>query len=195
MSTLIILDNGHGQDTAGKRSPVWADGSQLFEWEFNRDIVKRIAEQLNVLNIPYVVIVPDTLDVPLKERCRRANSFVKKHNGDAVLFSIHGNAGGGTGWEAYTSKGRTKADDIARELYSQAGKEFGRDGWKLRKDMTDGDDDKEADFYILKHTLCPAILSENFFMDNEKDCHFMMTEEGRARIAKIHVETIKKIEL
>ena len=38
----ILLDNGHGYDTPGKRSPIWPDGSQLFEWEFNRDIVSRI---------------------------------------------------------------------------------------------------------------------------------------------------------
>ena len=31
----VIIDNGHGIDTKGKRSPKWADGSQLFEWEFN----------------------------------------------------------------------------------------------------------------------------------------------------------------
>ena len=28
----VILDNGHGKDTPGKRSPVWTDGAQLFEW-------------------------------------------------------------------------------------------------------------------------------------------------------------------
>lgn len=27
----ILLDNGHGEDTKGKRSPVWKDGSQLLE--------------------------------------------------------------------------------------------------------------------------------------------------------------------
>ena len=32
----ILLDNGHGCDTPGKRSPVWPDGRQLLEWEFNR---------------------------------------------------------------------------------------------------------------------------------------------------------------
>ena len=36
---MILLDNGHGCDTPGKRSPVWPDGRQLLEWEFNRDIV------------------------------------------------------------------------------------------------------------------------------------------------------------
>ena len=37
----ILLDNGHGNDTPGKRSPIWPDGSQLLEWQFNRDIVTR----------------------------------------------------------------------------------------------------------------------------------------------------------
>ena len=38
----VLIDNGHGVDTKGKRSPVWPDGRQLFEWEFNRDIAKRV---------------------------------------------------------------------------------------------------------------------------------------------------------
>ena len=40
---VIVLDNGHGENTPGKRSPKLEDGSQFFEWEFNRDIVNRIA--------------------------------------------------------------------------------------------------------------------------------------------------------
>ena len=46
MSKTIILDNGHGNNTPGKRSPKWEDGTQLFEYEFNRDIVKRISAML-----------------------------------------------------------------------------------------------------------------------------------------------------
>ena len=41
-NTLVILDNGHGINTPGKRSPVWDDGTQLFEWKFNRNIVKEL---------------------------------------------------------------------------------------------------------------------------------------------------------
>jgi len=40
----------------------------------------------------------------------------------------------------------------------------------------------------------PAILTENFFMDTERECKkFLMTKEGRDRIAKYHIEAIKKI--
>jgi len=34
---------------------------------------------------------------------------------------------------------------------------------KLRTDFSDGDADKEAHLYVLKHTECPAVLTENFF--------------------------------
>jgi N-acetylmuramoyl-L-alanine amidase len=40
-------------------------------------------------------------------------------------------------------------------------------GHKLRMDYSDGDPDFEQPFYILKHTLCPAVLTENLLMDNQ----------------------------
>lgn len=193
MKPIVILDNGHGKETAGKRSPVWGDGSQLFEWEFNRDIVRRIAAKLDDLAIGYEILTPETNDVPLAERCRRANVIHADCGNNAVLFSVHGNAGGGTGWECYTSAGQTKADAIATILCKEAEKEFAPDGWKMRFDHTDGDPDKESQFYILRHTACPAVLSENFFFDNEKDCKYMLDNEFRNRIAKIHYLAIKKI--
>lgn len=187
---MPLLDNGHGQNTPGKRSPIWGDGSQLFEWEFNRDIVRRIAAKLKAEGVKFEILVPEETDVSLQERCRRANEYQQMYN-NCVLFSIHGNAGGGTGWECYTSRGTTKADEIATLLYQEAEKEFA--GWKIRKDFADGDADKEANFYILRHTICPAVLTENFFFDNEKDCKFMLSEDGRERIAKIHINVIKKL--
>lgn len=187
---MPLLDNGHGQNTPGKRSPIWTNGTQLLEWEFNRDIVRRIAAKLDDMAIRYEILTPETNDVSLQERCRRANEYQQMYN-NCVLFSIHGNAGGGTGWECYTSKGTTKADEIATLLYQEVEKQF--PGWKIRKDFADGDADKEANFYILRHTICPAVLTENFFMDNEKDCKLMLSEDGRERIAKIHINVIKKL--
>lgn len=188
----VILDNGHGKETKGKRSPVWPDGSQLYEWEFNRDIVCRLSEMLVRSGIPYEVLVPEMSDVPLSERCRRANEIYDREAGNCILLSIHGNAGGGTGWEAYTTRGETKADGLASLLYDEAEWEFAREGWRIRKDFADGDADKESDFYILKHTKSQAVLTENFFMDNERDCRLMISAEGRDRIARVHFNAIKR---
>lgn len=187
----VILDNGHGKETAGKRSPVWSDGSQLFEWEFSRDIVRRLADILDSRNLEYVRLVPEDVDISLKERCRRANVIHDRTGGKCFLVSIHANAGGGTGWECYTTPGTTDADRIATALCGSFEKEFGKN-FRMRFDHSDGDPDKEAQFYILRHTKCPAVLTENFFMDNETDCRLLLSDEGRQRIALAHYKAIKQ---
>lgn len=61
---------------------------------------------------------------------------------------------------------------------------------RLRGDWQDGDIDIEEDFYILRHTMCPAVLSEIGFMTNEKECRWLQTEEALAALTKTHVEGI-----
>lgn len=188
---IVIIDNGHGVDTKGKCSPVWKDGSKLFEYEFNRDVAARIAFKCKCNGIKFKMLVTEVHDISLAERCRRANAIYET-NKDAFLVSVHANAGMGTGWEAWTSVGKTKSDEYCTIFYEEAEKAFGKE-WKIRKDTTDGDPDKESQFYILKHTKCPALLTENFFMDTEKDCRFIMDNEARERIADMHYKAIKRI--
>ncbi len=190
MKPIIILDNGHGVETPGKRSPMYG-GKQLMEYEFNRDVVQRIATQLLPLGIVHKILVPELSDISLQERCRRANAIHDGHPGGAILISVHANAGGGTGWECFTSVGRTKADAYANILCEAAKAAFPE--FRMRFDTTDGDLDKESQFYILAHTKCPAVLTENFFMDTEKDLVFIMSESGRQRVADMHVTAIKKM--
>jgi len=190
-SRLILIDNGHGKETAGKRSPVLKDGSQLFEYEFNRDIVKRIVSELDKEQIEYVILVPELKDVSLTERVKRANAHHVECGKHTCLISVHANAGGGTGFEVFTSVGETKSDAFAQIMFEAFKEEFPEQ--KMRSDQTDGDDDKESDFYILKKTNCPAMLTESFFMDNLQDLKILMSEEGRSRIARAHVNAIKKI--
>ena len=112
---------------------------------------------------------------------------------EAILISIHCNAAGNgsnwmqaRGWEAWTSVGQTKADKLADYLYGAA--EECLPGMKIRKDMADGDPDKESGFYILKHTKCPAVLTENLFQDNKEDVDFLLSEEGKRTIVSLHVK-------
>jgi len=187
----VILDNGHGLDTPGKRSPLWSDNSQLFEYQFNRDIVRRIESILKVNKIETVILVPEIYDIPLSVRVQRVNEIFKK-NKNCVLLSIHGNMGEkpnqGTGWEVWTSPGQTEGDKIADFIYKSA-KEI-LSSFKMRLDYSDKDPDKESEFYILVHTSCPAVLTENLFYDNEKDCKFMLTTEGRSDIARLNADGI-----
>lgn len=194
---LWLFDNGHGgiidgvYQTPGKRSPVWPDGTQLFEGEFNRAIVKRLMTLCDEQDIDYLNLVPEESDIPRSERIQRANEIYKRYK-KCIYLSIHANAGGGRGWEVYTSLGETKSDRIASVFFDTIKKEFGQ--ITMRCDYSDGDPDKEKpQFDVLVYTHMPAILTENFFMDNFDECkNYLMSETGRDRIALAHFNTIMK---
>ncbi len=192
---IVLLDNGHGgvinsqYQTKGKRSPIWDDGSQLFEGEFNRAIVNGIIQELTKLNISYVNIAPEYWDVRLETRVKRANQYATKKS---FYLSIHANAGGGKGSEIFTSPGDTKSDKIATIFGNSYKKEF--PSKLLRTDFTDGDLDKERRFYVLTKTKMPAILTESFFMDNEEECKtLLITKAGREKIINYHLDAILKV--
>ena len=197
-----LFDNGHGgiingwYQTAGKRSPIWEDGSQLFEGEFNRAIVNRLMSMCEAEGISCVNLVDTQDDVSMGRRVVKANT-IHKEEGNCIYVSIHANGfnkESANGWSCYTSRGQTKSDKIASVLYEKAAAEFPNE--KMRKDTySDGDADKEANFYVLRRTYMPAILSENFFMTNYDNCkNYLLSEEGRDRIAKIHFQMIKEVE-
>ena len=64
-------------------------------------------------------------------------------------------------------------------------------GQKLRFDYSDGDPDQEARFFILNGTQCPAVLTENLFMDNHEDLAFISSKEGQKAIVALNVEGIE----
>ncbi len=193
-----ILDNGHGglvngaYVTPGKRSPVWPDGRQLFEGVFNRAVVALLSPQLTDAGIENRVLVPEPQDIPLSERVARA-ARLHQDAPNAILVSVHANAGGGTGWEVYTTLGQDHSDRLVGFFARAFQAEF--PGLRVRADFSDGDWDKEASFYILRNAPCPALLTENLFMDTlEPDCRILLEPDGPARIAKVHFEAIRAVE-
>ena len=56
--------------------------------------------------------------------------------------------------------------------------------------MSDGDMDWEEGFYILRKSLCPAVLTENFFMDNRSDLEYLQSRAGKQAVVDTHVEGI-----
>ena len=198
----ILLDNGHAKSTPGKKSPKFPDGRQFFEYEFSRDIVKRISDELTKLNINYKIVTPEVdTDIALTTRANRVNRYCEKlGKNNCLLISIHANAAGNgkdwmnaRGWSVWTTKGKTKSDEYADIFYKEAEKLLPLNGMSLRKDISDGDYDYEENFTILQKSWCPAILTENLFQDNKIDCEFLMSDEGRDIITQIHVNAIKNI--
>ncbi len=200
---LWILDNGHGgmvdgvYQTPGKRSPVWPDGTQLFEGEFNRAIVDRLMKKFESNGIDAINLVDVPKDISLPERVDTANRLARSSLKKCIYVSVHANGytdESANGWCVYTSQGQTKSDDIATVLFEKAAREF--KGEYMRSDTyRDGDVDQESNFYVLINTSMPAILSENFFMTNYDNCHkYLLSEEGRDRIAKVHFQMIQQVE-
>ena len=199
---VILLDNGHAKSTPGKRSPKLDNGTQFFEYEFNRDIVKRIARKLDKLGIKYHILVPEEdVDIPVSVRAQRANEYCKKYGKtNCYLISVHANALGTSpnwnnarGWSVYTTKGLTKSDKFADMLYEEAQKLLPRYGMTLRNSGLPHTKSFEENFTVIYKSYCPAVLTENLFYTNKKDCQFLMSEEGREIIAEIHVNAIKRL--
>ena len=202
----VLLDNGHAKSTAGKRSPKMDDGRIFYEWEFNRDVVARIAKGLDKLGIKYHILVPEVeKDVTLTERANRANKLCKAYGTKNCLFiSVHSNAfGDGKKWEdpgrwsVWTTVGVTKSDEISKVFYNVAEEYLEPYGFSCRNGKVQGNGnigpDYESNFTVLYKTWCPAILTENLFYTNKKECEWLMTDEGRQVIADIHVEAIRRI--
>lgn len=186
----IMIDAGHGVDTPGKRSP---DG-KFREYLWNRQVADKVAALLSAKGVDTAPVVTELNDIPLKTRAARVNAVCDTLGASNVLLvSIHSNAAGnGTtwanakGWSCYTTVGRTESDSVAECLYDAFEKAFPER--RIRKDMSDGDRDWEANFYILKNTRCPAVLLENFFYDNEEECRWLLREDTKDRIAAAVVD-------
>lgn len=192
MMKKILLDAGHGINTKGKSSPDCA----LIEWRYNREIASAVALHLQYRGYDAELVTPEDTDVPLKERVERINRAAMRNGiADTFVISIHVNAAGNgdkwmnaRGWCAFTYPGHTESDDIADCLYVAAEEHL--KGHKIRTDFSDEDPDLESEFYILKHTLCSAVLVENLFMDNRADCDFLLSSEGRRAIIGLLVDGI-----
>lgn len=194
----IILDNGHGYNTAGKRSPVWGDMPQLFEWEYTRQIVADLAHKLLAEGIDVRILVPEEHDISIDLRSRRANAIAKEvGKTECLLVSVHLNAGAkpnqGTGWEIHTYLGDSASDGYADIFWKKAQKHLEPRGFRMRGNFSDGDKDWDTNFGILRKTVCPAVLTENLFMDNRRDCAFLLTEDGLETIVLLHFEAIMEI--
>jgi len=200
-----ILDNGHGgiidgvYQTSGKRSPKWDDGTQLFEGEFNRAVVKRIVKLCEKAGIECINLVDTEKDLSLRWRTDKANDIYRERQQSdrkkCIYVSVHANGfskESAHGWSVYTTVGETKSDKIAQILHEKAKAEFPTH--KMRMDNRDGDADKESNFWVLRKVVMPSILSENFFMTNREESKLLLSEEGRDRIAKIHFQMIQQIE-
>lgn len=213
---LILIEGPHGIDVAGKRSPDATAGltdspHYLREYQWGREEANMVADILMAQGFQVVVLVPEETEPGLAERVRRANAHYKRHGYKKTIFLSHhvNAAGSGRNWMNargicfYTSVGQTESDKIAEEMFLVAKEEMYdpkrnyittfdlKDKQKpIRTDYSDGDADREANFYVLRNTRCPAVLIECCFQDNKQDVLWLKTDQGKASCAYIISEGV-----
>ena len=187
----ILIDNGHGVDTAGKRSP---DG-RLLEYKWNREGASMLLGALKSIGYDAELLVTEQNDISLKERCARVNKVCRELGSQNVaVVSVHVNAASNGGWHnargfsvyVYT-KASQKSRFLAQYMYDAA------DNRGLRGNRAVPPTRYwTANYYILKNTNCAAVLTENLFQDNKDEVDFLLSEKGKQTIVDLHVEAIQK---
>jgi len=163
----IVINAGHTKFSTG----TGANG-YLNESTETRKIAYELMKLLADSKHEVIPAVYDRSANNLKEAVTLAN------NEQADLFiSIHLNAGGGSGCEAYTWKGQQLAQAVKACSYLK------KLGFKNRG-VKDG-----SGLYVIKHTKCTAILIEVCFVDNKADAE-LYKQVGHSNIAKAICQAI-----
>lgn len=195
---LVGLDDGHGINTAGKRTVALKEdikfngktrkkGTIIHENEFNEAIMRKVEPILKRCGIDYVELAPTDSDTPLSTRANTAN-----RKGCDLVVSIHANALAGTKWQAgayglvviKTKNCQSKTDKLANIMYKHL-KEVnfpsnGETKYGVRVDT----EISGFTLAILRQTNMPAVLIELGFMDNWEDVKVMCTEKFQDECAE-----------
>lgn len=175
---LIALDDGHGTETAGKRTPAFADGSMMRENAFNSQTAAYLKEALERCGFGVLSVAPEDTDTPLKTRVVRANDA----HADAYI-SIHANAYGSE-WNSANGvesiiyekvMGHSRTYTFAQSIHDRLIKGTGRRDRGIKR---------SADLYVLKHTAMHAVLVECGFMTNREEAELLKNEDYRKKCAE-----------
>jgi N-acetylmuramoyl-L-alanine amidase len=180
MSKLIALDDGHGMQTGGKRTPPIAElgGRVIRENEFNREVVRLLDIELRRCGFKTLLTAPTDYDTPLSARTDLANA--KKAD---FLISVHFNA--------MTGKFETsKAEGFSVHVHSLE-YESAKLGRIVLKHLAEGTKQKsrglvKQNLHMTRETKMPAILIEFGFMDNKREA-MLMIDKGFQKECAVEV--------
>lgn len=172
MAKIVFIDAGHGGRDPG------AVSGKFIEKELNLKVALAARDYLSAYDCQVYLYRTSDASTKINDMCAKAKAL-----GAAVSISIHHNAGGGVGGEAFYWKG----DGQARKLAGLVVKEFKAVGQVLRS--TSGEEPGVKPSYadppghnfgmcrINSRNGVPAILGEFAFVDNAKDRKKIDTDE------------------
>lgn len=215
-NAYFLIYSGHGgiyngeYQTHGKQSPRWEDGMKVYEGFSCKMLALQLTYRLMEEGIDVTYVNNYNTDMLLRERVAIANKMFAQDKRVIAIF-LHHNAqecengdyvdpylikgytsietGGATGIEIFTSVGKTTSDTIADYyIFPELENTFPDSRFRYGN----GQKNKEAYFYVLTQTQCPAILIEWFFMTTETDCRMIANSEAREAFINALVIGLKK---
>lgn len=203
-NVVVVLGTAHRLREPGKMSP----DKELREALYSRSLVAELKPKLESCGVQAEVDLTDN-DLPkdmqtpsaklersreLALRVNRVNEICKDNPGKQVIYvSLHLDASGSdgqwhqaNGWSVRVStRASQKSKALANSLFDAAK----ASGLRVRQPMPT-QKYWEQSLYVLNNTPCPAVLTENLFMDNVDDKTLLMSDAGRHIIERLHVEGI-----
>ena len=176
----IMLDAGHGKNTAGKRTP----DDSMREFVFNHAVAEYAKTMLlnyENIKVEYAHDSTGNIDVPLYTRTQKANNWPAD-----IYISIHANASGDS-WS--TANGietfhHPKSSEASKKLAAALQNKL-IEKTKLRNRGV-----KQADFQVVRETKMPAALIECGFMSNKEEAALLKSDSYRKLCAEAIVEAI-----
>ncbi len=176
----VLIDPGHGGQDPG------AVAAGIHEADVVLDVGLRLAQELLARQIVPTLTRYRDVTIPLATRVG-----IERLVEPDLFISIHCNAAdtpAASGMEVWTSPGETPADRAATAILEALVAAF--PDRRVRADWEDGDPDREARFYVLRRTLCPAVLVELEFLTNAGGRVFLTDQGTRPRIAAALAEGV-----
>lgn len=165
----VFLSAGHGGSDPG------ACANNLKEKDINLNTLLACKEELERHGVTVVASRVKDENDPVAQEVKEANSA----NYD-IVFSIHNNAGGGDGFEAYYYDSDAYGKRLA-QLCEKHVKAIGQNSRGIKKG---------SHLYFVRETKATAVLVEGAFLDNKSDVTIIDTVAEQKKFGSAYAKAI-----
>lgn len=189
---VVLIDNGHGSNTPGKRSP---DGKHR-EYQWTRTMAERLTTALAERGHDARRLVTENWDVSIRERVRRVNALCAKEGKAMVLLSMHNDATppNDNKWHkarGFSARVSLNASAKSKQIATLIAQTMAAEGVTVRKPLPN-QWYWQQNLGICRDTCCPAVLCENLFQDNRDDVKLLHDEGFVQKLVDAYVKAIEQ---